>query len=110
MLLGSSGSGEEISAWVRASSLVKKSAPGFVLRRGLVKKSACSSYFAVGVAGFVGACARLLVDLARRCCWVRLLGSSPGFISTWLRLGSCFAWVLRLECFAWKLIVWTWSW
>nr|POE89429.1 hypothetical protein CFP56_01786 [Quercus suber] len=54
MLLGSSGSGEEIGAWVRASSLVKKSALGFVLRRGLVKKLACSSCFAVGVAGFVG--------------------------------------------------------
>nr|POE59410.1 hypothetical protein CFP56_45672 [Quercus suber] len=66
MLLGSSGSDEEIGAWVR---------------RGLVKSAT----------GFVGACVRLLVG-------------------AWLRLGSCFAWVLRLECFAWKLVVWTWSW
>nr|POF10913.1 putative lrr receptor-like serine/threonine-protein kinase [Quercus suber] len=79
------GSGEEIGAWVRASSLVKKSAPGFVLRRGLVKKSApafaCSSVLLGSSPGFVGA-------------W----NASPGMLGSSVLLGSSPR-MLRLEGF-----------
>nr|POF25242.1 ras-related protein rab2bv [Quercus suber] len=93
------GSGEEIGAWVRASSLVKKSTPGFVLRRrccwvrrGLVKKSApafaCSSVLLVGVAGFFA--------------WVRRRLECFAWDAGFVGVAGFFAWVRRrLECFAW---------